>query len=204
MLPSRSSRPHGPPSARPGPTCQLFPGVLALMRPSDSLVSISRRSSRPLTAAYLVRALFLTGMRMRPRRAAAGDGSPALRLSGCFEEIQGPPGLPGHPLRTRRRQSPRWCDRPCPLLSGNNRFRLPGSVHLGHQYVTISRPPLHGSHVRAPTHRRRHCCHRRKARYRLGGPPLTGRVSHPLDDSSEFHEVIASSLLPDRHCPVAH
>ena len=61
---------------------------------------------------------FLGRLARAPQRASVGDWSPGLRGSGFFEERQGPPRLPGHPLRACRRQSPRSVRPPLPRSLG--------------------------------------------------------------------------------------
>jgi hypothetical protein len=63
---------------------------------------------------------------------------------------------------------------------------------LGIRELTFSGLTSHGPHLRLPTHRRRGYPLRRKAGYRPAGLALIGRVSHPLDDFSEFRDFLLS------------
>lgn len=180
------------------------------MRPSDSLVSIGLSSGHPLLLAYRRRVLLLRetlGRSGHVRRAPACAtrargrwvGSPRCRF--C-QEKRGSPRCLGRPLLACRGHVPRRCVRLSPLCEAA-RCCLPAEGGLGHRKAEISRLVPRGPQARVPTHRRRRCLRRRKARYRPGGLPLAGRVSHPLDDFSEFRSYRMSLLLSDQPCLVA-
>jgi len=106
------------------------------------------------------------------------------------EEGRGSPRLLGRPLVTCRGQRPRQTRRRLALLS--TAMLLPSGLTnpwaLG--IPTVSRLYSHGPRLRVPTHRRRASLPP-GARLATGlpGSALAGRVSHPLDDFSEFHEL---------------
>ena len=72
--------------ARPGPGGYPFPGVIARMQPSDSLIPIGLGSGRPLPSAY-----------------------PGARATSSNE---GSPRCPGRPLPACRSRRPRWVRSP--------------------------------------------------------------------------------------------
>ncbi len=71
----------------------------------------------PSSTAYLDAGAYFEPAAHAPANTQrVGDGSPALRKTGSFEEWQGPPGLLGRPLRTCRGATPRRTRLSSPLL----------------------------------------------------------------------------------------
>ena len=157
--------------ARPGPGGYPFPGVIARMQPADSLIPIGLGSGRPLPSAY-----------------------PGARATRNNEGLPGVRAVLSPACRSRR---PRWVRSPArpwrrgpPWPSGCMRPWAPRK--------TLFRGcKAYGPLARVPTHRRL-----RLPRSPQGslpawvGWPLTGRGSHPLDDTQGF--MTYSSIPLDR------
>ena len=182
MIRRRRSAGHGslrtitPPRAafaRPGPGGYPFPGVIARMQPSDSLIPIGRGSGRPLPSAY--------------------PGARATRSN------EGLPGVRAVLFQRAVVVDPAGCGA---LLAHGAGPAVAFRLHeaLGTQEDVISR--LQGLR---PTRSRTYASATALPRSPQGslpawvGWPLTGRGSHPLDDTQGF--MTYSSIPLDRGLP---
>ena len=111
------------------------------------------------------------------RRGETGASQVAWPSSSRVPQSPTPPGAP--PPRPRLPVT-------ALLPSGTSAPWAPGSIN-------VSRPSSCGPPARAPTHQRR-CCHRRcKARYRPAGLSAGRMGFAPTGRTSEFHEVTTCS-----------
>ena len=146
-----------------------------------------------LVHAYLVRALVLCRVRLRPqsrpRWSLLTDAPAGFRPGGRrASQVSGPSscGVP-------------WSHIPSgalgPGLVGPRAFAFRGWNPLSTQDRRVSRLISHGPLARLPTHRRAHCWTRRKASSRLAGSTLAGWDLHPLDDERDFGFIACSTSL---------
>ncbi len=171
-----------------------FPGVNAPMQPSDFLASVSRDSGSPRHWPTSMQELVLTRPRMHLRTRDASETDHRLSAGpASFEERRGPPGLLGRPLRACRGRTPR-------------RIRFPPrpshreAVAAFRQFSTLGIRDgiVFEAEIPRPTRSRAYASPASLPRPSPGslparaGSPLAGRVSHPLDDKSKFHGVIAA------------
>ena len=156
--------------ARPGPGGYPFPGVIARMQPSDSLIPIGLGSGRPLPSAY--------------------PGARATRSN------EGLPGVRAVLFQRAVVVDPAGCGA---LLAHGAGTAVAFRLHeaLGTQEDVVSR--LQGLR---PTRSRTYASATALPRSPQGslpawvGWPLTGRGSHPLDDTQGF--MTYSSIPLDR------
>ena len=156
--------------ARPGPGGYPFPGVIARMQPSDSLIPIGLGSGRPLPSAY--------------------PGARATRSN------EGLPGVRAVLFQRAVVVDPAGCGA---LLAHDAEPAVAFRLHeaLGTQEDVVSR--LRGLR---PTRSRTYASATALPRSPQGslpawvGWPLTGRGSHPLDDTQGF--MTYSSIPLDR------
>ena len=156
--------------ARPGPGGYLFPGVIARMQPSDSLIPIGLGSGRPVPSAY--------------------PGARATRSN------EGLPGVRAVLFQRAVVVDPAGCGA---LLAHGAGTAVAFRLHeaLGTQEDVVSR--LQGLR---PTRSRTYASATALPRSPQGslpawvGWPLTGRGSHPLDDTQGF--MTYSSIPLDR------
>ena len=156
--------------ARPGPGGSPFPGVIARMQPSDSLIPIGLGSGRPLPSAY--------------------PGARATRSN------EGLPGVRAVLFQRAVVVDPAGCGA---LLAHGAGTAVAFRLHeaLGTQEDVVSR--LQGLR---PTRSRTYASATALPRSPQGslpawvGWPLTGRGSHPLDDTQGF--MTYSSIPLDR------
>jgi hypothetical protein len=169
------------------------------MQPSDFLASFSHGFGSPRRWPTSMQELVLS----RPRvllltRDASETGHRLSANPGSFGERQGPPGLLGHPLRARRSRTPRRIRPSLPLLLiekiygeavvAFRKFRPLGirdEIVFEAAFPRLTRSRAYASPISLP----------RPSQGSLPartGSPLAGRDSHPLDDESKFHGVIAA------------
>ena len=170
MGPSERSHQHGPPLLGRVQVGYLFPGVIARMQPSDSLIPIGLGSGRPLPSAY--------------------PGARATRSN------EGLPGVRAVLFQRAVVVDPAGCGA---LLAHGAGPAVAFRLHeaLGTQEDVVSR--LQGLR---PTRSRTYASATALPRSPQGslpawvGWPLTGRGSHPLDDTQGF--MTYSSIPLDR------
>ncbi len=190
--------------ARPGPSCQQVPrrqSSYAALR----LPHLHRPRLRfPLSTAYLdAGACSEPAVHAPANTQRVGDGSPALRKTGfvrgegrtsrvtgssssCVPWCNTPPDATSPcPYPSSRRSA----ERP-PLPSGDTEPSASGmNVVFEAKYPRPTRSRAYASPASLP----RPSPGSLPAR---AGSPLAGRVSHPLDDESKFHGVIAYPPIP--------
>jgi len=184
--------------------CRYPASLLVCGPPTPSLPSASAMVI-PCLRPTSVRTLVLHRRRLRPQtRRASGLGHRVPAIPDAPEEERGPPRSLGRPLRARHGRRLRGMRRPlAPAGNAAAVFRIREPLDIPE--TTHFEAHFHGSYARAPTHRRAGWpYHGARLTTDLPGSALVGRVSHPLDDFSEFHEVTACpSLLSDQPCLVA-
>jgi len=198
MVPSRSSRQHGPPllgRVRRHP----FPDVIAPIGSSDFLSSVGPRSGRPLQLGLPSEsASSLRGPRGLGRAVGAlsdrrhvGAWSPGLRLPGNFERrAEDLPGYWAVLLQRAALDPPRPSHRRLAHdATGAAAFTRCDALGSGNieDIEAQSRGPL----FRAPTLRRARCRTWRQARYRPAGLSFGRAGFAPAGRQTEFHEFIA-------------
>jgi hypothetical protein len=182
-----------------GFACQAFPTFIARIRPSDSLIPyhlaavVPRFGGTRAPHASSLRGLCPAGSSCAWQTASASEIGHRVSVAPVVftSEIR-VSQVPG----SSSSHAP-WSTTP----PGPPFLPIADSVMLSSRFEILWTPDVsnfsglhsHGSHVRVPTLRRTRHRDRRKARYRLVRVHLAGRVSHPLNDDSEFQEVIASS-----------
>ena len=175
MFPQLRLTPTRAAFARPGPNATPFPDVTAPMQPSDSLVSVGRRSGHPSQAAYPGAQVFFFTAAPVPTLPDATPETflprlPTSRLSPRKDE-----GLPGAWAILFVRavvDHPAGCDRPSPNLGAVAvAFRISNALDT-RKSIFFRGCMAHGPLARVPTLRRIRYRLRRKARYRPGGLTL--------------------------------
>lgn len=171
------------------------------MQPSDSPAASARLRSS-LGVPYLLGRMLLLCVTATLHRKAGrqvvrsltgvGGGQRSLRSPQHPEGVQGPPRLPGHPLRPCRSRPPRRSPRGSPCR--RKRCCLQGIRTPGHSRESFSRLHSCGPPARLTTHQPPPCGRGCKPGYQPAGYALAGWGLHPLDDSSEFQST--SSTFP--------
>ena len=184
---SRAFGTSGPPA---GFGCLPFPDVSAPIRPYGSSPSSAAAVVFPCCAAHLGLGTFLLRPRVHPDPWRVGDSCSGSPLA-CVCTRKGE-ALPGYwAVLLSRAVVSDLAERAAvlPITDGDAAtFRTTES--LGARKPYVSKLYSHGPRLCIPTHRP-------MASLPFGarlatGPPglaLAGRVSHPLDDFSEFHEL---------------
>ena len=205
MSPSLRFVPTRAPFARPSPSATKFPGVLALIGPSDSLTTFGLSSGSPCcrptswTVAYSY-----PGRAGACSRDPVGDWSPALRSTGLL------------PSRSSQ-DLPVYCAVPSVRAPFDHSARC---VHLSpssemdtaafRRFGTLGTWNVHifgaDSAAHTPACLRINEPITRNAARLASGPPgsaLAGWGSHPLDDSSDFVELSSPPFVSDQQGLVA-
>jgi hypothetical protein len=198
MVPSQSPHPHGPPLLQ----WLCSPGISHLHRSYSALrlphLLPPRYGCPSLGWDSCAARIFFAG----PLSPAGSPGArPSTSASEIGHRVSVPPVHSTSEIRVSQvpgsssSHAPWSTTPPGPLL-----LPISVSVVVSSRFGILWTPEIstfsgllsHGSRVRVPTLRRTRYRGRRKARYRLVWVHLAGRVSHPLDDTSEFQEVIVS------------
>lgn len=165
--------------ARPGPRAMTFPDFIAHLcsppTPSfPSVVTMVVPRQRPtlawtllLCGAICMASADQTRVHVRLVRRRLVTGSPSFRVSPRRNE-----GLPGAWLVLLLRAvviDPAGCVLALPIVAASPPSSSGPPSPSTPGISTLSWLFSHGPFARVPTHRRIHCCFRRKARFRLGG-----------------------------------
>lgn len=123
--------------ARPGPGATPFPDVLALTRPSDSLVSFGEQLRSPLATRLPQRGRLFFAFRPATRASAdellVGDSCPAPRVAGSFRGETWASQVPGPSSScVPRSYTPPDAASPRLLLLREDRCCLQEIQHPGH------------------------------------------------------------------------
>ena len=180
------------------PTSQLVCGPPTPLLSSASAPVVPRL--RPTSPRALLLCPTRGRQRVRPRTCCTSERVHRISVAPVFfEEEQGPPRLLGRPLRACRGRRPRRVrrsPRPCRRV----RCGLQAIQSLGHPGCHRFRGCM--AHGPRPTRSRAYASTHPSPETLQGslpvraGSPLTGRVSHPLDDVRGFPELIASFIPP--------
>lgn len=191
IFPSRSSSQHGPPLLF-RVLCHKFPGVIALIRPSDSQLSFGRRSGSPCARpTFAARASSWPDPTGASFRGPVGVSFRVPRFPVSVKERAGPPSLLGPPLASCRAPRPRRV-RPVLALCRSRRCCLHRSVPTGHADCVFR-----GFTTRGPLL----VCLRiadsvtlavARLTTSLPGSALAGRASHPPEGSPDFKVSLSS------------